>query len=184
MEIDHDFASMHRAVARGRRRWLEAGATDLTADNYIKKITRCHCYDLNDRGRMEIDHVFASMHRATGDLTRAWWRVQPRLLTQKRGQFLHHLINQLYVNYNPADKLREFTLSEENDIYTAILLAGHDVRLNHIRPSNSHHGWKYFIVDESYFLVLQKGSSYIYIYITWYKDQVIYVVKWFKNSLS
>ena len=26
---------------------------------------------------------------ATGDPTRAWWRVQPRLLTQKRGQFLH-----------------------------------------------------------------------------------------------
>ena len=25
---------------------------------------------------------------ATGDPTRAWWRVQPRLLTQKRGQFL------------------------------------------------------------------------------------------------
>ena len=27
---------------------------------------------------------------ATGDPTRAWWRVQPRLLTQKRGQFLQH----------------------------------------------------------------------------------------------
>ena len=26
--------------------------------------------------------------RATGDPTRAWWRVQPQLLTQKRGQFL------------------------------------------------------------------------------------------------
>ena len=25
--------------------------------------------------------------RSTGDPTRAWWRVQPRLLTQKRGQF-------------------------------------------------------------------------------------------------
>ena len=25
---------------------------------------------------------------ATGDPTRAWWHVQPRLLTQKRGQFL------------------------------------------------------------------------------------------------
>ena len=28
---------------------------------------------------------------ATGDPTRAWWRVQPRLLTQKRGQFLQQL---------------------------------------------------------------------------------------------
>ena len=28
---------------------------------------------------------------ATGDPTRAWWRVQPRLLTQKRGQFLQHI---------------------------------------------------------------------------------------------
>ena len=53
---------------------------------------------------MEIDNVFASgavvgratKHLwghlaacgATGDPTRAWWRVQPRLRMQKRGQFL------------------------------------------------------------------------------------------------
>ena len=49
---------------------------------------------------MEIDHVFASgavvgraARGATGDLTRAWWRAQPRLLTQKRGQFLQPLLN-------------------------------------------------------------------------------------------
>ena len=29
---------------------------------------------------------------ATGDPTRAWWRVQPRLLTQKRGQFLQQIM--------------------------------------------------------------------------------------------
>ena len=29
---------------------------------------------------------------ATGDPTRAWWRVQPRLLTQKRGQFLQFTV--------------------------------------------------------------------------------------------
>ena len=62
-------------------------------------------YDLNDCGRMEIDHVFASGavvgratthswgHRApcdvTGNPTRAWWLVQPQLLAQKRGKFLH-----------------------------------------------------------------------------------------------
>ena len=55
---------------------------------------------------MEIDHVLRqepwldapprtrgvarlrAARGATGDPTRAWWRVQPRLLTQKRGQFL------------------------------------------------------------------------------------------------
>ena len=69
------------------------------------------CHDLNDRGRMEIDQLFASgavVERATthiwgrpaaccarsdGDPTRALWRVQPRLLTQKRGQFLHHCVS-------------------------------------------------------------------------------------------
>ena len=72
----------------------------------LLKITWLDCYDLNDRGRMEIDHFFASgavdgrattheMGRpaergAMGDPTRAWWRVQPRLLTQKRVQFLQH----------------------------------------------------------------------------------------------
>ena len=45
---------------------------------------------------MRIDHVFASgavVGRATTHSTPlvhgAWWRVQPRPLTQKRGQFLH-----------------------------------------------------------------------------------------------
>ena len=55
---------------------------------------------------MEIDLIFASgavveratthswgrrlraAREATGDPKSAWWRVQPRLLTQKRGQFL------------------------------------------------------------------------------------------------
>ena len=32
---------------------------------------------------------------ATGDHTRAWWRVQPRPLTQKRGQFLQQCFNLL-----------------------------------------------------------------------------------------
>ena len=72
---------------------------DLTGDNFASNITWLDCYDLNDRGRMEIDHVFASgamvrcttMHswgRPTGDPTRAWWHVQPQLLTQKCGEFL------------------------------------------------------------------------------------------------
>ena len=48
---------------------------------------------------------------ATGDPTRAWWRVQPRLLTQKRGQFLQQLISNgemswtTYTVYNFADDL-------------------------------------------------------------------------------
>ena len=35
---------------------------------------------------------------ATGDPTRAWWRVQPRLLTQKRGQFLHPLTRPVHAH--------------------------------------------------------------------------------------
>ena len=35
---------------------------------------------------------------ATGDPTRAWWRVQPRLLTQKRGQFLQRYILFAYLS--------------------------------------------------------------------------------------
>ena len=45
---------------RRLRRCLEAGETDLTKDNSASNITWFDCYDLNDRGRMEIDHVFAS----------------------------------------------------------------------------------------------------------------------------
>ena len=30
---------------------------------------------------------------AMSDPTRAWWRVQPRLPTQKRGQFLHYMMD-------------------------------------------------------------------------------------------
>ena len=36
-----------------------AGDTDLIAENSALKITWFDCYDLNDRGRIEIDHVLA-----------------------------------------------------------------------------------------------------------------------------
>ena len=54
---------------------------------------------------------------ATGDPTRAWWRVQPRLLTQKRGQFLHYifiyvissmLLSLIVVVYDDVIKWRHF----------------------------------------------------------------------------
>ena len=35
---------------------------------------------------------------ATGDSTRAWWRVQTRFLAQKRGQFLHQSLLRRRVN--------------------------------------------------------------------------------------
>ena len=88
-----------RRTLWGRQHWLEAGDTDLTTDNSASNITWFDCHDLNDRGRMEIDHVFSSgavaglatMH-STGDPTRVWWSVQPRLLTQKCGWFLQYYI--------------------------------------------------------------------------------------------
>ena len=57
-----------RRTLRQRQRWLEAGDTDLTADNSASNIPWCDCYDLNDRSRMESDHVAASgavVRRAT-----------------------------------------------------------------------------------------------------------------------
>ena len=39
-----------RRTLRSRRRWLEAGDTDLTANNSTSKITWFDCYYLNDRG--------------------------------------------------------------------------------------------------------------------------------------
>ena len=37
---------------------IEAGDTNLTADNSAKKIAWFDCYDLNDHGRMEIDYFY------------------------------------------------------------------------------------------------------------------------------
>ena len=34
---------------------------------------------------------------ATGDPTRASWRIQPRLLTQKRGQFLQNILASAHI---------------------------------------------------------------------------------------
>ena len=60
------------------------------AGNFVKQITRFDCYNLNDRGRMEIDHVFASgavVGRAT---THEWGRssLRAELGDPKSGQFL------------------------------------------------------------------------------------------------
>ena len=62
---------------------------------------------------MEIDHIWGSgavvgpgtrgvarLHAArgaTGDPTRTWWRDQPRLLTQKRGQSLQSSVYAVHV---------------------------------------------------------------------------------------
>ena len=70
-------ARAERRTLRGRRRWLEAGDTDLTADNSASKITQFDCYNLNDRDKMEIDHYFApgaTVGRATTrSCGRPWW---------------------------------------------------------------------------------------------------------------
>ena len=69
--------------------WLEAGDTNLMRVILLNKL-HFDCYNLNDRGRMEIDHVFASgavVGRAT---THEWGRssLRAELGDPKSGQFL------------------------------------------------------------------------------------------------
>ena len=52
---------------------------------------------------------------ATGDPTRAWWRVQPQLLTQKRGQFLQSIIVSDDITY-PFPYLNGSTLKLGNEL--------------------------------------------------------------------
>ena len=75
---------VQRDVFSGEGGVDEVGDTHLTLDNSLKKL---HCLIASKWSWKNVNWP----RGATGDPTRAWWRVQPWLLTQKHGQFLHHI---------------------------------------------------------------------------------------------
>ena len=91
-------AHTQRRALRGRRCWLVASDGGLTGDCSATKITwfwllrpRWSCKNEDWPPFCARSREWTRHHAlgATGDPTSAWWRVHPRLLTQKRGQFLH-----------------------------------------------------------------------------------------------
>ena len=95
-------------ATRFPRKAALTGDADLIADNSASKIIWYNCYDLNDHGRMEIDHVFVSGALVGRATTHSWGRPSPccmrsdRQLTQKRGQFLQHSVKCCGLMGNPA----------------------------------------------------------------------------------
>ena len=69
---------LSNVLSEKQRRWLEAGYTDLSAGNSVWKITQFDCYSLNDRGKMEIDNVFASGTVVGRASSHSWGRPAPR----------------------------------------------------------------------------------------------------------
>ena len=63
---------------------LKASDTDLTVDNSASKVTWIDCNDLNDHGRMEIYHIFATGAMVGRTIMHSWGHTAP-LRTQTDG---------------------------------------------------------------------------------------------------